>query len=147
MQLYFPAPRTHHCWLSSYPINVLLLMQLFRAFLWHSGIWNKCRHAACWHRGVVFTRININTASANSQRGGRLWQATSNCLAWEWQVGLLWPRSSHPRMGGKRQEVTVTRGCSQLSFKGFKMVWALGICRQCHLDSLSLPLPSKDQRM
>lgn len=39
----------------------------------------------------------------------------------------------------------MTRGCSQLNFKGFKVVAAFGICMQCHPDLLNLPIPSKDQ--
>lgn len=51
------------------PVNILLLTQFQRTFFWHWGLGNKGRCAACGLWGVVFTRININTASASSQQG------------------------------------------------------------------------------
>lgn len=138
--------KTHRCRFSSCPLRVSAADATLRAFLWHPRVCTKCRYAARRRFGAVFTRININTANVSSQQGGRLRRATSNCLAWERQMGPLWPGSCHPGTGGRRPEVTVTRGCTQLSFKGFHVVGAFGICRQCHLGLLSLSIPHKDER-
>lgn len=87
------------------PVNILLLSQLQRTFLWHRGLGNKGRCAACGLWGVVY---QDQCKHCQCQLPAGLWQL----LSWKWKTVPLWHGSSHLflKEGGRRslgQEVVL----------------------------------------